>query len=49
VKLLDDPESVRGYIASSLVHAHLADRFPGLTGPLTAPPGNALFVAVTPA
>jgi SAM-dependent methyltransferase len=38
-------EDVRGYIASSIVHKHLADRVPPLDGPLTATRIAAIFVA----
>jgi SAM-dependent methyltransferase len=38
-------EDVAGYIASSIVHKHLADRVPPLDGPLTATRVAAIFVA----
>jgi SAM-dependent methyltransferase len=38
-------EDVAGYIASSIVHKHLADSVPPLDGPLTATRVAAIFVA----
>lgn len=38
-------DDVRGYIASSIAHKHLADRVPALDGPLTATRVAAIFVA----
>ena len=40
-------EDVRGYIASSVAHKHLADLVPELDGPLVATRVNAIFVAET--
>ena len=42
-----DADAVRGYIASSVAHKHLAERVPELEGPLTATRVNAIFVAET--
>jgi SAM-dependent methyltransferase len=41
-------EHVQGYIASSIVHKHLADRVPPLEGPVTATRVAAIFVADKP-
>jgi SAM-dependent methyltransferase len=38
-------DDVRGYVASSIAHKHLADRVPPLDGPLTATRVAAIFVA----
>jgi SAM-dependent methyltransferase len=40
-------DDVRGYIASSVAHKHLADRLPPLEGPLVATRVNTVFVAET--
>jgi SAM-dependent methyltransferase len=40
-------DDVRGYIASSVAHKHLADLVPELDGPLVATRVNAIFVAET--
>lgn len=47
--VFDDRDAVRGYIASSIAHKHLADRVPELAGPVTATRVNAIFVAETAA
>ena len=44
-----DADAVRGYVASSVAHKHLAERVPELEGPLTATRVNAIFVAETAA
>ncbi len=40
-----DTEAVRGYVASSIVHKHLASAVPPLAKPLRATRRNAIFVA----
>jgi SAM-dependent methyltransferase len=40
-----DAEAVRGYVASSIAHKHLADRMPELPGPLVATRRGTVFVA----
>jgi len=40
-----DSDAVRGYVASSVVHKHLADSVPELPGPLVATRHNTIFVA----
>lgn len=40
-----DANAVRGYVAASVAHKHLADRVPDFEGPLTATYANAVFVA----
>jgi SAM-dependent methyltransferase len=40
-----DAEAVRGYVASSIGHKHLADRVPELDGPLVATRRGTVFVA----
>jgi SAM-dependent methyltransferase len=40
-----DREAARGYIASSVMHKHLADRVPELDAPLVAIRRNTIFVA----
>jgi SAM-dependent methyltransferase len=40
-----DTDAVRGYVASSVAHKHLADRVPELSGPLVATRRNTIFVA----
>ncbi len=40
-----DRDAVRGYIASSVAHKHLADLVPELAGPLVATRRNSIFVA----
>ena len=40
-----DEDAARGYIASSVVHKHLADRVPEFDGPLVATRWNTIFVA----
>jgi SAM-dependent methyltransferase len=42
-------EAVRGYVASSVAHKHLADRVPDFEGALEATRVNAVFVAETAA
>jgi 2-polyprenyl-3-methyl-5-hydroxy-6-metoxy-1,4-benzoquinol methylase len=42
-------DAVRGYIASSVAHKHLADRVPDFDGPLEATRVSAVFVAETAA
>jgi SAM-dependent methyltransferase len=42
-----DAAAVRGYIASSVAHKHLATLVPELDGPLVATRRNAVFVAET--
>jgi SAM-dependent methyltransferase len=41
-----DTEAVRGYVASSIAHKHLAERVPELAGPLVATRRGTVFVAV---
>jgi SAM-dependent methyltransferase len=41
----DDAEAVRGYVASSIAHKHLAERVPDLEGPLVATRRGTVFVA----
>lgn len=41
----DDAEAVRGYVASSIAHKHLAERVPELEGPLVATRRGTVFVA----
>jgi SAM-dependent methyltransferase len=40
-----DEDAARGYIASSVLHKHLADTMPALDGPLAATRHNTIFVA----
>jgi SAM-dependent methyltransferase len=40
-----DAEAVRGYVASSIAHKHLAERVPELPGPLVATRRGTVFVA----
>lgn len=40
-----DAEAVRGYVASSIAHKHLAERVPELPGPLVATRRGTIFVA----
>jgi SAM-dependent methyltransferase len=40
-----DTDAVRGYVASSVVHKHLAESVPELSGPLIATRRNTIFVA----
>jgi SAM-dependent methyltransferase len=40
-----DRHAVRGYVASSIAHKHLADRVPELSAPLVATRRNTIFVA----
>jgi SAM-dependent methyltransferase len=40
-----DADAVRGYVASSIAHKHLADRVPELDGPLVATRRGTVFVA----
>jgi SAM-dependent methyltransferase len=40
-------EDLRGYIAASVAHKHLAERVPSFDGPLVATRVNAIFVAET--
>ena len=40
-----DADAVRGYIASSVSHKHLAELVPEFDGPLHATRRNAIFVA----
>jgi SAM-dependent methyltransferase len=40
-----DTEAVRGYVASSIAHKHLAERVPDLDGPLVATRRGTVFVA----
>ena len=42
-----DADAVRGYIASSVAHKHLAETVPDFAGPLIATRVNAIFVAET--
>ena len=42
-----DRDAVRGYVASSVAHKHLAERVPELDGPLVATRRNTIFVAET--
>ena len=41
----DDAKAVRGYVASSIAHKHLAERVPELEGPLVATRRGTVFVA----
>jgi SAM-dependent methyltransferase len=41
-----DSDAVRGYVASSIAHRHLADRVPDLAEPLVATRRGTVFVAV---
>lgn len=43
--VFESRDAVRGYIASSIAHKHLADRVPEFDGPLRATRVNAVFVA----
>jgi SAM-dependent methyltransferase len=40
-----DTEAIRGYVASSIAHKHLAERVPKLSEPLVATRRNTIFVA----
>jgi SAM-dependent methyltransferase len=40
-----DAAAVRGYVASSVAHKHLADRIPDFDGPFVATRRNSVFVA----
>ena len=40
-----DADAVRGYVASSIAHKHLAERVPELDGPLVATRRGTIFVA----
>lgn len=40
-----DTDAVRGYVASSIAHKHLADRVPELSAPLVATRRNTIFAA----
>jgi len=40
-----DEDAARGYIASSVVHKHLAERVPELDAPLVATRRNSIFIA----
>jgi SAM-dependent methyltransferase len=40
-----DADAVRGYVASSIAHKHLADRVPELSAPLVATRRSTVFVA----
>jgi SAM-dependent methyltransferase len=40
-----DAAAVRGYVASSVAHKHLADHVPAFDGPLTASRRNCVFIA----
>ncbi len=42
-----DAAAVRGYVASSVAHKHLADRVPDFDGPFVATRRNCVFVAQT--
>ena len=43
--MFEDAAAARGYVASSVVHKHLAARVPDFEGPLRATRRNSIFVA----